>query len=428
LQLILIVGPCDQPAAPSKLTPAAALDDKESVSIDNEGRAMAAQLQSPRGLLYKEKVADYASQASKRQFQSMLGHLPYNLLREILEGASKETWYNWVDQEVLNQGLLREEWTIRAAFLRGGESDTRQITPLYDDGTGKLRSVHPRELTEHEMLHSRIEGWKNDGAKPLELEPDMLSFKTAFGRFTNGVLDGIWDGHQGAEVFCAGGAVLASAAYREEHSWTVAQQAKTLYRMAVNEIPKLSVLARLDSDTSSSIARSISGYLGPVHFEAAAVERPQFRDVAWGAPSDSDYRYTVSSDFANSDLDIFVAADSVEAGRAAMRRVLLRVRANMSRHLMTMTSEESQRAGFDSAGHGEWDGAWDEMHDESKPFATRTLRLMRTANAVSVWGGPDSDSCRTVTTLVNCIFHSIFFLVNAEYIICNAAWLNMTLL
>ncbi len=194
---------------PAKITATAALDDPIAIKIDQAARQVARDLRGPSGLLKRHAIANYYSTSSVREFRSMLTHLPYKLLHTLTTAAVKEDWYGLLDSDVLNQALLREEWGIRAAFLRGGMSDIEQLVPLYNVQSGILSvgSSVPRSLTAHELRHPRINP-KEDAASYLPLEPNIESFQVAFDRFSNGILDGVWHGHDDASVFCAGGAVL----------------------------------------------------------------------------------------------------------------------------------------------------------------------------------------------------------------------------
>uniref|UniRef100_A0A0G4GNE2 Uncharacterized protein n=1 Tax=Chromera velia CCMP2878 TaxID=1169474 RepID=A0A0G4GNE2_9ALVE len=214
-------------ATPESTARAPLSEDQE---IDDFGREIARLATLPGSLLDRNVLANQweslrADEKRERKFKTILGHLDYKRIMKAYKGATEEKWYHMITPEVINTVILRDEWRIRHAFMYGTASTRAQdssLIPLFSDTDGSLRSglFSPRELTDEERQHPIVPPLEGISAVPDLISPatpHLESFRFCFDQFSYCQLKGVFEAinqtpGSPARVYAAGGSVLQAAA------------------------------------------------------------------------------------------------------------------------------------------------------------------------------------------------------------------------
>eukprot|EP00039_Didymoeca_costata_P015395 m.260694 g.260694 ORF g.260694 m.260694 type:complete len:1069 (+) comp16214_c0_seq1:187-3393(+) len=333
--------------AARQLSKFASQDDEKAYQIDMEARKAAKLLVGPKGLILRHELRKLFEKVSLREFQATLTYLPYKpLLNAFKGGAKEEPWFHALTQEQLNQALLRTDWRRRQQFLHQ-DTPPEHIIPVYN----KLGELQPevaksRKLSSDELNHPIYDA----KVKFPEVINNIHDFKDRFDASTEEFLkDVLGTDKNGAQVFCAGGTVLgcmsmfANQKSEEEKSdeymtrWNLLQAL-----LLIDCIPGLpqELLDKIKSfmpiPDESNNAESIFG--------------------GWDSP------------YSGGDIDVFVAAKSLEDGKEAVRRTVQQIRQNLTEELAQ--DETSYPLSEDV--------------EEEENYNVH-IRMMRTANAISIW-------------------------------------------
>ncbi len=178
--------------------------------------------------------------------------------------------------------------------------------------------------------------------------------------------------------------------YANEHGWEEYGRARIYHKLALRMIPYLCPTVNVLPDVVCEII-------------AKFLRWDDWGPDLWGEKSWGEDDFCKS--FASSDIDVFITANGLDAGRAAMRSVLHTIRSNMSKHLAHISRSHAE-AFDDTSLVDELNSldrdldSWQKSTNETKPFASRILRVMRTANTISIWGGGRTELCRTVQVVL----------------------------
>eukprot|EP00928_Gymnodinium_smaydae_P055223 TRINITY_DN38817_c0_g1_i1.p1 TRINITY_DN38817_c0_g1~~TRINITY_DN38817_c0_g1_i1.p1 ORF type:complete len:1155 (-),score=92.42 TRINITY_DN38817_c0_g1_i1:285-3749(-) len=337
--------------------------EREAIQIDCEARQAAMRMVGPSGRLLRNLLhSEFLARKSDRCFAAMLSHLPFAILVLASEQAFGEAWYSLLTRDVLNTSMLREDWAIRRAFMHGYEIPRCNLVSLYGvDGTLREKLLPKRPLSSDELAHPRIEAIRDPSPMlttriPCEvgqasLMPHVRGFQFMFNEFSRGVLDGVFDlpMKPGNHIFTAGGAVLACAQLWKQPSLTA------MYGLISWESACLNILGRTKLRQSKSLIQYVMQFaldLTDARRKARAAFLPQGstgKRESWG--------------FASSDIDVFICTDNEEDGRALLRKSIQTICDNVTR--------------------------FREKHcrEESSGQRSSNIRLLRSANAVSIWCG-----------------------------------------
>ena len=171
--------------------------DEEATRMDLEARKAAQQMLGPHGRLVRENLQQHFRSVSQHAFSTMLSHLPIGNLMLAREQARHEPWFSLLTDDVLHTALLRQDWSIRSAFMSGHIPPTN-LVPIYGAEDGMLRSslLAERRLSDSEQSHPRVEPLQDSSPTatlrmPVEpgrssVMPNLRGFKLVFDIFTKG--------------------------------------------------------------------------------------------------------------------------------------------------------------------------------------------------------------------------------------------------
>ncbi|CAL1156924.1 unnamed protein product [Cladocopium goreaui] len=333
----------------SKVTKTARdLHHEEATRTDLKAREVAKGMVGQSGRLLRDKMLQHFASVSQHAFSMMLSHLPYENLVAASEQAQEEPWYPLLTRDVLNTSLLRQDWSIRSAFMNGYIPRTNLI-PLYGYA-GQLRTelVAQRCLSKEELSHPRVEALQDDSRTvrmPAEegstsVMPCLHGFKLLFEEFTKGILKNVFDlASPTQRVFAAGGAILACLQLWKHPAL------HPLYRIAAMEVlANIMAFVSQGSNERREARRAAERYWLPSYSTSKKSATDRFG-------------------FVNSDIDLFICCETEEEGIDLLRRTVKTLFTNIT----------AQRQG---------------REDGRNQFGySRDIRVLRSANALSVWGG-----------------------------------------
>eukprot|EP00039_Didymoeca_costata_P009078 m.120227 g.120227 ORF g.120227 m.120227 type:complete len:1050 (-) comp14350_c1_seq1:98-3247(-) len=344
---IAVVETQGQHVPARQLSEIASIDDEKAFNIDMSARKASQSLVGSKGLILRQKLLEVYHTVSTREFQAVLTYLPYKpLLNAFKGGAKDEPWFSLLTREQLNQALLRTDWRKRQQYLHQKTPPKHDLMPIFNKYGELIPALkQERKLSQEELMHP-IYAAKT----PFNgLVDDYYGFQDRFQCFTDGILDNILGTQQnGTEIFCAGGTVLACLTGKG----SVNKRAIALRdRHMVDLLPLLPL----------ELKEKIKSYLSDV-------PKP--------------YRYTYSMrEYSDSDIDIFIVADSLEKGQDSVREAMKKLRENMS---ITLNDDED---------------LYDDYNDIEAGEYSFNIRLFRTANAISMWG---TERIRVVQIILIC--------------------------
>jgi len=342
------------------------LKHEEATRTDLEAREVAKSMVGQSGRLVQEKLLQHFESVSQHAFTMMLSHLPYEILVSAAEQAQQERWYHLLTRDVLNMALLRQDWSIRSAFMNGYIPRTNLI-PLYGYA-GQLRTelVMQRRLSTEEFSHPRVEALIDETPEvtlrhPAEegatsLMPCLHGFKLLFEEFTKGILKDVFDlASPTQRIFSAGGAILACL-----QLWKHASL-EPLYRIAAMEGAYFETIRKLRIGQSPQVLSNIMEFLAE-----GSIKRGQARQAAeafWLPSASRSKKPQKRFAFAGSDIDLFICCQNEDEGIDLLRRTVQTICKNIT----------AQRQGREDR--------------QNNSGYSRDIRLLRSANALSIWGG-----------------------------------------
>lgn len=346
--------------------------EAEALKIDWEAREAVPRMVGSSGRLKREELQTHFAAVGDRGFSLLLSHLPFKALLQAAEQATEEPWYPLLTRDVLNTSLLREDWAARDAWMKE-QQPAWSLVPLYDQRRhGALRAelLEPRPLAVDELSHPRLE--PVPGPVPTTrrqpgpaFAPSLTSFEFIFNEFTNHVLEGVFElSCPGSRIFAAGGAVLAC--FQE---WAQAKL-NPMYHLAASAGDLYRLLRQTPWGRTGTVAKTIGDFVGS---NSRALGSARSRASELWLP-DGARANGPSWGFATSDIDLFICTENEAGGLDLMKKVLKKLRANV-------TKVRREREIFE----------YPEGEEEEEGAPARSwcpqLRLMRTANAISIWCG-----------------------------------------
>lgn len=353
--------------------------DEEATRVDLEARKAALLMLGDNGRLLRDKLHQNFQSVSAHAFSTMLSHLPIHNLSLAKEQARHEAWFHLLTDDVLHTSLLRQDWSIRSAFMSGHIPPTN-LVPIYGAKDGMLRTslLTERSLSCTEQSHPRVEPLHDNTPKatlrmPAEpgsssLMPNLRGFKLVFDLFTKGILRGVFDLPQtpGQKLFVAGGAVLACAQLWQH------PKLQPLYKIVATEVACFLLLKRLRIGQSPQVLQNIMEFLAADENAIDVASAPA--DQLWlpgGATGNKE-----SWGFASSDIDVFICCETEDEGKQLLRQTVHTICKNITEMRRKHVEKRAKRRhrpdyqlGVNSSGY------------------SRDIRLLRSANALSIWGG-----------------------------------------
>jgi len=353
------------------------LVDEEATRKDLEAREVAKGMLGESGRLLRSRMEQYFEMVSEHSFTMMLSHLPYDTLALVAEQACQEPWHPLLTRDVLNTSLLRQDWSIRSAFM-GGFIPRTNLIPLYGtDGFLRKHLVAQRPLSEEESRHPKVVPLQD--ASPMvtmrtpsadgtvSCMPCLHGFKLLFNEFTQGVLKDIFElpTRPKQRIFAAGGAVLACAQLWQHPNL------QPFYRIAAREGGYFESLRRLRIGQSPQVLQNILAFAACTEDERRTARKAA--EKLWLPQGSTGSK--PSWGFASSDIDLFITCETEEEGKDLLRRTVEMLCKNITD--LRIAEHKASRAG--KAGY-----PFEGLNDAGY---SRDLRLLRSANALSVWGG-----------------------------------------
>eukprot|EP00439_Symbiodinium_sp_Y106_P072586 s85_g13.t1 len=353
--------------------------DEEATRVDLEARKAALLMMGDNGRLLREKLHQHFQSVSAHAFSTMLSHLPIHCLSLAKEQARHESWFHLLTDDVLHTSLLRQDWSIRSAFMSGHIPPTN-LVPIYGAEDGMLRTslLTERSLSCTEQSHPRVEPLHDNAPKatlrmPAEpgsssLMPNLRGFKLVFDLFTKGILRGVFDLPQtpGQKLFVAGGAVLACAQLWQH------PKLQPLYKIVASEVACFLLLKKLRIGQSPQVLQNIMEFLAADEDAIDVASAPA--DQLWlpgGSTGNKE-----SWGFASSDIDVFICCETEDEGKQLLRQTVHTICKNLTEMRRKQVEKRAKRRhrpdyqlGVNSSGY------------------SRDIRLLRSANALSIWGG-----------------------------------------
>ena len=307
--------------------------DEEATRIDLEARKVAQEMLGPQGRLLRDKLQQHFQRANEHQFSAMLSHLPIDILTRAKEQAQREPWYNLLTDDVLHTALLRQDWSIRSAFMSGHMPPTN-LVPIYNTEDGMLRTslLAERTLSSYELSHPRVQPLQDKGPTttvrmpPPEgrssVMPNLRGFKLVFDLFTKGILRGVFElpPTPAQKLFVAGGAVLACAQLWQH------PKLEPLYKIVAHEVACFMLLKKLRIGQSPQVLKSIMEFAAADEASIEKARKPA--DEIW-LPAGSTGNKP-SWGFASSDIDVFICCETEEEGKQLLRQTVHRICQNIT--------------------------------------------------------------------------------------------------
>ncbi|CAE7272935.1 unnamed protein product [Symbiodinium natans] len=338
---------------------------------------MSQQMLGPNGRLLREKLQQHFLAVSAHAFSTMLSHLPIEALVLVKEQARHEPWFHLLTDDVLHTSLLRQDWSIRSAFMSGHLPPTN-LVPIYDPEDGMLRTsiLAERLLSSSERSHPRVEPLQDTSPAATlrfsvelgssSMMPNLRGFKLVFDLFTKGILRDVFNipREPTQKIFVAGGAILACAQLWKH------PKLQPLYKLVASEVACFSLLKKLRIGQSPQVLQNILAFAAAGEEAVDNASKPA--EQLWlpaGSTGNKD-----SWGFASSDIDVFICCETEEEGRQLLRQTIHTICKNITEMRKKMLLKRRRR------------GIPEEVQLNSAGYS-RDIRLLRSANALSIWGG-----------------------------------------
>lgn len=285
------------------------------------------------------------------------------------------------NSDVVHTAELREEWRHRAAYLRGGQpTGASDLVPIYCNGTGLVtrllsrgaqRGLDGLEATHHRLPPSPAftkavaDARAKNSMEPLH--PTLQTFdgfREAFDDFTFNIFQNIsWEG-----IVVAGGSVLSTL---RNPSW-------------LSAFPHVNYRDHVRASIVTTLPRTLPVELRYLISEYCVMDKPPYRPH--NRRSDTDSRQD------SRDVDVFVTASNEEEARERVVRVATQLLNNMATANALYADDYINEQIDQELGKQEKLSA-----KAGQPIASRAvreaalrlrgLRIVRTANAITLWGG-----------------------------------------
>lgn len=342
--------------------------NEEATRTDFGAREAAKGMIGQSGRLLREKLQQHFEGVSAHAFTMMLSHLPYESLVSAFEQARQEAWYPLLTRDVLNTALLRQDWAMRSSFMNGYIPRTNLI-PLYGYG-GLLRSdlVAQRALSKEERSHPRVEALHDPTPQSIlrmtaeegatSLMPCLHGFELVFQEFTRGILKDVFDlaSQPKQRIFAAGGAILACCQLWRQPAL------EPLYRIAASEGGYFESLRKLHIGRSPQVLANIMEFAAADTKTRAAARKKA--DQLWLPNATARKRNAQHNfGFTSSDIDLFICCENEDEGIDLLRKTIHTICSNITQ------KRQGPEDGVNASGY------------------SRDIRLLRSANALSIWGG-----------------------------------------